>query len=138
MTCPPSSWAGGCRSWPGTAWEDCARENVAYLRTETGRHPDDPELAALVAELSTGSPQFRTWWAEHPVKDETCGTKRFDHRVVGRLELGYETLRVADDPTQALVVHAPEPGSPSEDALRLLLSWTAPEEASGVPGPGGR
>ncbi|MET9615349.1 helix-turn-helix transcriptional regulator [Kitasatospora indigofera] len=114
-------------------WEACARGNVAYLVREAGRRPDDPELATLIGELAMKSQEFRTWWAEHPVQDKTSGTKGFHHPVVGRLELAYETLRAADDPSQALITYAPEPGSPSADALRLLLSWTAPERA---PGPG--
>ncbi|GAA2135546.1 helix-turn-helix transcriptional regulator [Kitasatospora kazusensis] len=108
-------------------WDACARENVAYLSMEAGRHPDDPELTALIGELAVKSPEFRTWWAEHPVQDKASGTKGFRHPVVGDLELFYETLRAVDDPTQALITYAPEPGSPSEDALRLLLAWTAQE-----------
>lgn len=111
-------------------WESCARGNVAYLSMEAGRHPDDPQLRELIGELSVKSREFRTWWAEHPVQDKTSGVKRFHHPVVGGLELTYETLRAADDPTQALITYAPEPGSPSEDALRLLLAWTAQESPS--------
>ncbi|MGV9263873.1 helix-turn-helix transcriptional regulator [Kitasatospora sp. NPDC003701] len=117
-------------------WETCARGNVAYLSMEAGRRPDDPRLRALIGELAVKSQEFRTWWAEHPVRDKTSGVKRFHHPVVGTLELTYETLRAADDPTQALITYAPEPGSPSEDALRLLLAWTAqegPETAGASP-----
>ncbi|MET9294011.1 helix-turn-helix transcriptional regulator [Streptomyces sp. NPDC003077] len=114
-------------------WCECARENVAYLRMEAGRHPDDPRLASLVGELAMKSEDFRHWWAEHPVRDKTSGIKRFHHPVVGSLELPYDTLRPADDPDQALITYAPAPGSPSEDALRLLLSWTAqPPSATGA------
>ncbi|MBG0831475.1 helix-turn-helix domain-containing protein [Planomonospora sp. ID67723] len=114
-------------------WESCARRNVAYLGMEAGRHPDDPELAALIGELAVKSPEFRTWWAEHPVQDKTSGILGFHHPIVGSLELSYETLRAVDDPTQALISYAPEPGSPSEDALRLLLAWTAHESTSCAP-----
>ncbi|MFJ9948842.1 helix-turn-helix transcriptional regulator [Kitasatospora sp. NPDC091207] len=106
-------------------WEACARGNVAYLSMEAGRRPEDPRLRELIGELAVKSGEFRGWWAEHPVRDKTSGVKRFHHPVVGTLELAYETLRAADDPTQALITYAPEPGSPSEDALRLLLAWTA-------------
>jgi transcription regulator MmyB-like protein len=41
------------------------------------------------------------------------------------VELTHETLRTADDPDQALITYAAEPGSPSHDALQLLLTWAA-------------
>ncbi|WP_078660976.1 helix-turn-helix transcriptional regulator [Streptomyces sp. NRRL B-24484] len=107
-------------------WADCARENVAYLHLEAGRHPDDPVLARMIGELSMRSADFRRMWAEHPVRDKTSGTKRFHHPLVGEVELAYETLRAADDPDQALITYAAEPGSASEDALRMLLAWSAP------------
>ncbi|MBZ6475294.1 helix-turn-helix transcriptional regulator [Streptomyces griseocarneus] len=107
-------------------WSTCARENVAYLRLEAGRHPDDPELAGLIGELSVKSADFRRWWAEHPVQDKTSGTKRFHHPLVGDLTLTYDTLRAADDPDQALITYTAEPHTPSHDALRMLLTWTTP------------
>lgn len=113
-------------------WTSCARENVAFLRLDAGRHPDEPRLASLIGELSMKSEDFRRWWAEHPVQDKTSGTKRFRHPVVGDLELAYETLRAADDPDQALITYAAEPGSPSHDALRMLLAW-ATEAPSPMP-----
>ncbi|MER5934448.1 helix-turn-helix transcriptional regulator [Streptomyces sp. NPDC002054] len=106
-------------------WPSCARENVAYLHLDAGRHPEDPQLASLIGELSMKCEDFRRWWAEHPVQDKTSGTKRFRHPVVGDLELAYETLRAADDPDQALITYAAEPGSPSHDGLRMLLAWAA-------------
>ncbi|WP_258564792.1 helix-turn-helix transcriptional regulator [Streptomyces sp. WELS2] len=106
-------------------WTSCARENVAYLHLDAGRHPEDPRLASLIGELSMKSEDFLRWWAEHPVQDKTSGTKRFRHPVVGDLELAYETLRAADDPDQALITYAAEPGSPSHDGLRMLLAWAA-------------
>ncbi|MFD3472480.1 helix-turn-helix transcriptional regulator [Streptomyces sp. NPDC058682] len=113
-------------------WPSCARGNVAYLHLDAGRHPEDPQLASLIGELSMKSADFRRWWAEHPVQDKTSGTKRFHHPVVGDLELAYETLCAADDPDQALITYAAEPGSPSHDALRMLLAW-ATEAPSPMP-----
>ncbi|MGY0460331.1 helix-turn-helix transcriptional regulator [Kitasatospora sp. cg17-2] len=106
-------------------WVGCARENVAFLHLEAGRRPDDPRLAELIGELSVRSQEFRQWWAEHPVRDKTSGHKVFRHPLVGRMELVYDTLRSADDPDQALVTYTADPGSPSEDALRMLISWEA-------------
>jgi hypothetical protein len=46
-------------------WEHAADDSVAVLRGEAGRNPQDPDLSALVGELSTQSEEFRTRWARH-------------------------------------------------------------------------
>ncbi|MFE6052882.1 helix-turn-helix domain-containing protein [Kitasatospora sp. NPDC056446] len=107
-------------------WATCARENVAFLHLEAGRRPDDPLLAGLVGRLCLSSEEFHHFWAEHPVADKTSGRKVFHHPLAGTLDLAYDTLRPADDPGQALITYTPDPDTPSDDALRLLLSWTAP------------
>ena len=105
-------------------WEAGARGTVAALHLYAGRHPDDPRLAELVGELSVRDADFRRWWADHDVVRYSYGTKRLHHPVVGDLTLDYEALAVTDDPEQSLSLHTAEPGSPSEQALRLLASWT--------------
>ncbi|GAA4610190.1 hypothetical protein GCM10023195_41620 [Actinoallomurus liliacearum] len=84
---------------------------------------DDPELAALVGELSVKSEDFRRWWADHNVKDKSNGRKVLHHPLVGDLVLDYESLRLPDDPDQVLVTYTVEANSPSETNLRLLASW---------------
>ncbi|MEV7935192.1 MULTISPECIES: helix-turn-helix transcriptional regulator [unclassified Kitasatospora] len=106
-------------------WTACARENVAFLHLEAGRRPHDPLLAELVGQLCVHSEEFRHLWAEHPVADKTSGRKLFHHPIAGPLDLAYDTLRPADDPDQALVTYTADPHTPSDDALRLLLSWSA-------------
>jgi hypothetical protein len=71
------------------------------------------------------SPDFRRWWAAHDVREKSSGQKRIRHPLVGELHLTFETLRVADDPDQALIVQAAEPDSATAEALRLLASWAA-------------
>lgn len=39
-------------------WESKARDTVSNLRLDAGRHPDDPQLATLVGELSWPAPTF--------------------------------------------------------------------------------
>jgi transcriptional regulator with XRE-family HTH domain len=106
-------------------WEAVAEETVGYLRMYAGRYPDDPELAELVGELSIRSPEFREQWARHDVKDKTFGTKTQHHPIVGDITVQYETLRPPGEPDQLLVTYTVEPGSTSEQNLRLLASWTA-------------
>ncbi|TDW70399.1 helix-turn-helix transcriptional regulator [Kribbella pratensis] len=106
-------------------WEAVADETVGYLRMYAGRYPDDPELAELVGELSIRSPEFREHWARHDVKDKTFGTKTQHHPIVGDITVQYETLQPPGEPDQLLVTYTVEPGSTSEQNLRLLASWTA-------------
>ncbi|MEU7300236.1 helix-turn-helix transcriptional regulator [Streptomyces sp. NPDC007189] len=111
-------------------WERFADIAVAILRTEAGRDPYDKDLHDLVGELSTRSEEFRTRWGAHDVRHHGTGTKRFHHPAVGALTLAFEGLEMAAEPGLTLTVYAAEPGSPSEERLRLLASWAATEEAS--------
>lgn len=108
-------------------WEAVAAESVDYLRMYAGRYPDDPELAELVGELSIHSPEFREHWARHDVKDKSFGPKLLHHHLVGDIAVQYETLQLPGDPDQLLVTYTVEPASPSEQNLRLLASWAAPD-----------
>ncbi|WP_101950703.1 helix-turn-helix transcriptional regulator [Mycobacterium sp. 3519A] len=105
-------------------WEEVARDNVAILRLDAGRHPDDPQLVELVGELSVKSQEFRRWWADHNVRERTNGIKRYHHPVVGDLTVNYESVAVLGDPDQTLCIYTADAGSPSETALQLLANWT--------------
>ncbi|GGM57878.1 DNA-binding protein [Longimycelium tulufanense] len=114
-------------------WQRKADDTVAILRMDFGRHPRDPRLNALVAELSAESADFRRMWSDRHVQEKTHGDKSLYHPLVGTLPLSFETLRLPDDPDQALVVYVADPGSRAEQELRLLASkaesgklWAAP------------
>jgi transcriptional regulator with XRE-family HTH domain len=105
-------------------WPRAARECVAVLRMEAGRHPDDPDLAALVDELSTRDADFRAWWGSHLVRGPRQLSKTYHHPVVGTLTLDVQQLSVDTKPDQLLVAYTAQPASPSQDALRFLLQWS--------------
>ncbi|MET3949892.1 helix-turn-helix transcriptional regulator [Arthrobacter sp. UYEF36] len=109
-------------------WDRAANVNVAILRRDAGRNPHDKGIAALVGELSMRSEEFRTRWAAHNVRRHYSGTKSFQHPVVGLLELTYQAMELEDDPGHTLTVYPAVPGSPSDEALRLLASWAATEK----------
>ncbi|HEV3356229.1 MAG TPA: helix-turn-helix transcriptional regulator [Pseudonocardiaceae bacterium] len=106
-------------------WDTVAAETVGFLRLEAGRCPDDPQLAALVGELSLNSDRFRTLWARQDVHDKSHGPKIINHPVVGLLEMNYESFAAPGDADQLLVTYVAEANSPTEDRLRLLASWHA-------------
>lgn len=108
-------------------WNLAANNNVAMLRTESGRNPYDKGLADLIGELSMRSEEFRVRWAAHNVRRHYSGNKHFHHPVVGEIELMFEALQLAEDPALTLTVYPAEPGSKSEESLRLLASWAATE-----------
>jgi transcriptional regulator with XRE-family HTH domain len=109
-------------------WDEVSKEVVANLRSETGRYPGDPKLAALIDELSARSEPFRRLWADHHVREKTHGIKIIRNPVVGELTLWYETLRFPDEPDQAMVTYHAEPGSATARALGLLASWVTDPE----------
>jgi transcriptional regulator with XRE-family HTH domain len=108
-------------------WEDAANTTVALLHTEAGRDPYDRGLTDLVGELSTRSETFRERWAAHDVRLHQTGTKHLRHPVVGEVKLGFEAMPMPADPGLTLTAYSAEPGSPAQDALRLLASWSAAE-----------
>jgi hypothetical protein len=111
-------------------WETVANDTVALLRAEAGRNPYDRELTDLVGELSTRSEDFRVRWAAHDVRIHSTGIKKLHHPLVGDLDLPYESLPIELGSTTSLVTYLAEPGSPTQDALALLASWsTEPVES---------
>ncbi|GIM91026.1 helix-turn-helix transcriptional regulator [Paractinoplanes toevensis] len=109
--------------YPG--WADVARSTVAVLRAAAGRDPHDRELTDLVGELATRSDVFRTEWASHNVTLHQHGSKHFRHPLVGLIDVTFDSMPLPADPGLTLTAYSTEPGSPSEEALNLLASWTA-------------
>lgn len=120
-------------------WESAANDTVAILRSEAGRNPFDRGLMDLVGELSLRSAEFGTRWASHNVRFHRTGFKDIHHPVVGDLHLSFEAMDLPADPGLSLVVYSAEPGSASEDGLKLLASWAAtleqPEQGAALEQP---
>lgn len=108
-------------------WEGAANVTVALLRAEAGRDPHNKDLRELVGELSTVSEEFRTRWGSHNVRVHHAGNKQFRHPVVGLVDLTYHSLDLAadDDWILDLTMYTAEPGTDSEDRLKVLASWAA-------------
>jgi transcriptional regulator with XRE-family HTH domain len=107
-------------------WDDTARSTVAVLRSASGRDPYDRGLSDLVGELATRSDAFRTRWAAHDVRLHQTGIKQFQHPVVGLVEVTFDSLELTADSGLTLTAYSAEPGTPSDEALKLLASWSAP------------
>ncbi|MFE5139999.1 helix-turn-helix domain-containing protein [Streptomyces fagopyri] len=110
-------------------WDQVADDLTAQLRAAA--NPLDRALTDLVGELSTRSDTFRELWARHDVRAHGRGTKRFQHPVVGALELRYDLLRPAAEPGLTVITYSAEPGTASHDSLTLLTSWAAGRRSDG-------
>jgi transcriptional regulator with XRE-family HTH domain len=101
-------------------YDEVVDEAIAYLRLAAVQHPDDPQLASLIGELSMRSERFAKTWAAHRVREKGHGVKRLAHPLVGRIDVHWEAFAVGDAPDQRLVIYTAEPDSPSATALALL------------------
>ncbi|MFI6039483.1 helix-turn-helix transcriptional regulator [Streptomyces sp. NPDC051315] len=111
--------------------EEFARTSAQHLRAAAARYPNDPETAGLVAELVAGSEEFARLWAAHEVTAGPTLCKTFDHPLVGTVAVNCDVLDIADL-DQRVVIYTATPGSPSEEALRLLS--VIGTQRMGVPG----
>jgi hypothetical protein len=107
-------------------WDAVTTIMVSWLRYILAEHnSSDPELQSLIGEVSIASQRFRTLWARHDVRQKTSGPALFDHPQVGPLDLRYRAFLVPET-RQALVTYYAEPGSASDERLRLLSSLARP------------
>jgi transcriptional regulator with XRE-family HTH domain len=111
--------SGGLRLY-GVSDLEAFQQSVAVgLSAAMAKYPDSDEVRGLVAELRSGSAEFERLWSAGEV--ETTGTlrKTFDHPVVGPVTVNCDVLNVAGR-DQQVVIYTADPGSSSEESLRLL------------------
>ncbi|NMH80302.1 helix-turn-helix transcriptional regulator [Pseudonocardia xinjiangensis] len=110
-------------------WNKVATGCVAGLRASAVLDPDDADLTALVGELCVRSAEFARLWSKAEVKDKTSDTFQLRHPLVGDLDLVFESLRPNGSPDVVLKIYRAEPGSATAEALAVLGSLTADQEA---------
>ena len=109
-------------------WEANADGIVATIRTYAGQNPLDKGLTDLIGELVTRSDAFRQRWSVHDVRHHRAGAKRIHHPVVGDLELSYEAMDLPANPDWFMFAYTAEPGSPTEERIRLLGSLAVTDQ----------
>ncbi|QXE38412.1 helix-turn-helix transcriptional regulator [Streptomyces sp. GMY02] len=114
-------------------WQQGADDVATTLRLHAGRNPRDKDLTDLIGELVTRSDEFRVRWAAHNVGFHRGGVKRLHHPAVGDLELAVETMELPESPGWTMFGYTAEPGSPTEDRLRLLGSLAVTQAGHGDP-----
>lgn len=99
--------------------DEFAESCAMHLRMTAARYPDDRETAQLIAELRSGSEHFTRLWDANEVRVEVQLCKTFEHPLVGPVAVNCDVLDIADL-DQRVVIYTAQPGSPAEEALRLL------------------
>jgi transcriptional regulator with XRE-family HTH domain len=110
-------------------WESAARAVLSQFRAAAGRHPGDPRFTELVEALSEASPQFRDWWAEHPVRYFRPAVIAVRHPEAGLIQLEMFQLRLVDQPGLIMVVQVPA----SKTYLARVRSLLQPEPPTTAP-----
>jgi hypothetical protein len=142
---PPTGSAGRCRRHCSTPpWGSTQRASCGWTRPARSSTPSGIRLSTTSSRCCgarrTAAPAprcsptssasclprsetFRARWARHEVRLHLIGNKRLRHRVVGDLDLRFETMELPADPGLALLLYTPEPNSETEQALTFLASW---------------
>lgn len=103
-------------------WATVADDTTALLHAESAQAPEEKALFELIRELHDQSEAFRTRWAAHDVSAHYRGDKRIRHAEAGELYFQYESLQIPGSPGLQVVTFLTEPGSSTDEALRVLGS----------------
>jgi transcriptional regulator with XRE-family HTH domain len=101
-------------------WSFMTGTATAALRTAAATNPDDPAFNDLVDSLCADSERFRELWARHDAGIQPTDMARFNHPLVGPLELRFELLSLMGTDGQVLILYHADPGSRSEAGLQKL------------------
>ncbi|MGI5225154.1 helix-turn-helix transcriptional regulator [Actinoallomurus sp. CA-142502] len=114
-------------------WDEVAAATAGQMRLSAGQYPRDPQLAALIAELTTYSEDFRALWNAGNVEQRSSGVKSLRHPALGVLRLRYQNFVPVDETRHRLVTLIPDEKSATE--VRLLRAWAAPVTTGPTQGP---
>ena len=109
-------------------WDRGTASVVGGLRERADADPEDPQLVALVGELSIRSERFRALWARADVGHRRDGRSHMKHPQVGELFLRREKLDIAGTDGLQMVIYHAESGTESGQSLALLGSIAATAE----------
>jgi transcriptional regulator with XRE-family HTH domain len=119
-------------------WPTRARDVLARFRVNYGRHAGDKHFVALVERLTSVSPEFAEWWPRHDVLPQSEGLKRYNHPLVGRLQLQHVSFSVMDDPELILTILASARIADSRTKLEQIINHLKSSHVSLVDSDGHR
>jgi len=90
-----------------TNWEAYARSLLGPLRTDYGRHRNDPVFMACIERLRQVSPEFNMWWPQHTITPCQQVNMVVQYAGVGPLELEPTVYTVEHSAGLRLVLYTP-------------------------------
>jgi transcriptional regulator with XRE-family HTH domain len=103
-------------------WERESALAVAAFRADAGSDLVDPDYQELISELLEGSPEFAAIWARQDVRGRPEGRKVLLHPRLGRLDLEFTILQVAEQPSLRLYLYTPADDGETEKKLRTAAA----------------
>ena len=119
---------------PAEDHEHHSRTHVADLRATAARRQVDAQVGNLIRRLRAGSAEFARLWDEHEVAVKRSERKRFNHPVIGLIELDCEVL-LTPEHDQRLLGAAGHPGARAAQAAARGRS-AGPDQARTGPAAG--
>lgn len=105
-------------------WQDRAQRVLAEFRADYSRHLEDPQMRALIDELSQRNPLFARSWKAQIVIGREGGERTFNHPQDGFLRYDQITFNLANRPEFKLVLLAKaNGGGPSPADLVQQRPW---------------
>lgn len=101
-------------------WDLVALDTVGALRQAWGKPSVRPGVQEVVDRLTAADADFAQMWSGHAVIGKHRRTKRLLHPSVGEMTLEYHDFTMPDTGDLHLLVCDAEPGSRTEESLRLL------------------
>lgn len=89
-------------------YEERARRVVAEFRADVSTHLNDPDISALIEDLSARSGDFARLWSEHGMLGRDGGERTFNHPADGFLRYQQVTFTLAGRPDLKLTVLVPD------------------------------
>jgi len=106
-------------------WERDARSAVAAFRSEAARAGNTEMVQALVAEISSLSPEFAAIWRDYAVQNYGEGLKHIRHATAGDLALEYSSFAIDGRPDLGLVIFNPATADDKERLQALIAGRRA-------------
>jgi transcriptional regulator with XRE-family HTH domain len=90
-------------------WEDIAKRLISVFRTSLAYVSKEQRGKSneLLEELLQNSLEFKDWWKDVKVNDDTTDKKIINHPVLGKLYFTHISLRFIDNPNLCLILYIP-------------------------------